>query len=252
MSVHLSAFDDDARAIAEVAAFGLILPSAPGDARLFTRHRAGTAAHVLPLAELPDALRPPARRVDLVCPLAERFGHANAMADRLIKYGIECLFIAPMPDNLGLFWCGKYGADAFSGGQLRRLEMLVARIAAAREAPEPRDRRLQRLARLDDAERMLPVLAGALDVRDVFPSLSAVACAVLSTAVLAAGGGGQGCGAGFASSGFASSGFASDFDSDFASDFDSDFASSGFGALASAGGRVAYSIGLVWLISSGT
>ena len=44
---------------------------------------------------------------------------------------------------------------------------------------EPRDVRLARLARLDAVEQMLPVIAGALDVRDVFHRLSEIARSVL-------------------------------------------------------------------------
>ena len=44
-------------------------------------------------------------------------------------------------------------------------------IATALHEREPRQARLARLARLDAVEQMLPVIAGALDVRDVFHSI---------------------------------------------------------------------------------
>ena len=50
------------RAIADIEAFGVILARPERQAQLVTRHRAGVAAHLLPLERLPSALVPwPAR-----------------------------------------------------------------------------------------------------------------------------------------------------------------------------------------------
>ena len=55
----LSDFVPDVRAIADVEAFGVVLGRQERQAQLVTCHRAGVAAHLLPIARLPSALAPP-------------------------------------------------------------------------------------------------------------------------------------------------------------------------------------------------
>ena len=175
----LSDFVPDLRAIADIEAFGVVLDRPGRQAQLVTRHRAGVAAHLLPIERLPSALTPPGSSTKVIAPLQQHPDASHPVFDRLLRYGIDCLLVMALPGGAGLFWTGKRGVPCFSDTQMAALEPLVMRLASALHEREPRDVRLTRLARLDAVEQMLPVIAGALDVRDVFHRLSEIARSVL-------------------------------------------------------------------------
>jgi transcriptional regulator with GAF, ATPase, and Fis domain len=166
-------------AIADVEAFGVILGRPEGRAQLVTRHRAGVAAHLLPLERLPSALSPSASTTTIITPLQDHPEASHPVFERLLRYGIDCLLVTALPDGAGLFWAGKRDAACFSDTQMAAFEPLVMRLATALHEREPREARLARLARLDALEQMLLVIAGALDVRDVFHRMSEIARSVL-------------------------------------------------------------------------
>ena len=146
----LSDFSPDVGAIADIEAFGVVLARPEGLAQLVTRHRAGVAAHLLPVDRLPAvlvAVGPAhgghARRCRT---------HAEAVAsrvERLVGYGIDCLLVTPLPDGAGLFWAGKAGHVAVrrhAGGGVRAAGGARGRIAA-------RARAARRSARAAGADR---------------------------------------------------------------------------------------------------
>jgi transcriptional regulator with GAF, ATPase, and Fis domain len=175
----LSDFSGEIRAIADVEAFGLML-HAPGErARLLTRHRVGTAAHLLPVDRLPAAINPAIDATTVVTPLSTHAEASHPVVERLLKYDIDCLLLMPLPGDLGLFWAGKRGVESFDARTVADFDRLVPRLAAALHAPEAPDVRLQRLSSIDAVDEMLPVVAGALDVREVFHRLSEVVRSVV-------------------------------------------------------------------------
>src|SRR6185295_12677183 len=174
----LSDFVPAVRAIADIEAFGVVLSRPDRQAQLVTRHRTGVAAHLMPLALLPSTLTPSAGAATVIAPLGENPEKSHPVVDRLLHYGIDCLLVMPLPDGQGLFWAGQRDAP-FAAAQIAAFERLAAQVAEAMRADEPRDVRLARLARMDAVEQMLPLIAGALDVRDVFHRLSGVARSVL-------------------------------------------------------------------------
>jgi transcriptional regulator with GAF, ATPase, and Fis domain len=175
----LSDFSGEIRAIADVEAFGLML-HAPGErARLLTRHRVGTAAHLLPVDRLPAAINPAIAATTVVTPLSTHAEASHPVVERLLKYDIDCLLLMPLPGDLGLFWAGRRGVESFDARTVADFDRLVPRLAAALHAPEAPDVRLQRLSSIDAVDEMLPVVAGALDVREVFHRLSEVVRSVV-------------------------------------------------------------------------
>src|SRR6266576_775466 len=177
--IALSAFGPDARAIVDVEAFGVML-HAPGErVQLVTRHRAGGAAHLLPRQRLPELLSPSIGAVTIVTPLSSHAEAFDPIVARLLAYNIECLLLMPLAGDLGLFWTGKRDASPFTAAEVLGFERLASRVAAAIQEPETRDARIARLARTDAVEQVLPLITGALDVRDVFHRLSDVARSVL-------------------------------------------------------------------------
>ena len=167
------------RAIVDVESFGVVLRRPDPNAQLLTRHRAGTAGHLIPLEHIPGLLTPFIDAAALVTPLREHAEAAHPMIVRILESGAESLLLMPLPGPLGLFWAGRPSLAPLSDQQWSDLTDLAARLAAAVGEPEPRDIRLSRLARIDKVEQILPVVAEALDVRDVFHRLSEVARSVL-------------------------------------------------------------------------
>jgi transcriptional regulator with GAF, ATPase, and Fis domain len=175
----LSDFTADVYAIADVEAFGVVLAKPEDRAELVTRHRSGANAHIVHCERL---IAPFVPSVDTPVQIAPLAGHANAahpVFERLMRYRIECALVVPLPDGLGVLWAGKKGADGFADAQVERFQMLVSGLADALRAPEPQAERIARLKRIDAVEQMVPVIASALDIRDVFHRLSEVARAVL-------------------------------------------------------------------------
>jgi transcriptional regulator with GAF, ATPase, and Fis domain len=175
----LSDFDRDVRAIADVEMFGIVTGAPEDRARMITRLRAGASAHLLPLARLWTVLAPPLSAATIVTPLSSRDDTSHPIVHRLLKYGVDCVLTIPFPGDVGLFWTGKRGVEPFAGAQVAGFEQIAARVAAAVREPDPLDARLDRLARIDAVDEMLPVVASALDVREVFHRLSEVAKSVL-------------------------------------------------------------------------
>jgi transcriptional regulator with GAF, ATPase, and Fis domain len=177
--IALSAFARDVRAIVDVEAFGVILHAPDGRVQLVTRHRVGGAAHLLPLQRLPVFLDPSIAAATIITPLSSHADLSHPMVQRLRSYDIDCLLLMPLPGSLGLFWIGKRGTPPFADRSVVEFERLAARVAAAIQEPEARDARIARLARTDAVEEVLPLITGALDVRDVFHRLSDVARSLL-------------------------------------------------------------------------
>src|SRR5262245_41885529 len=175
----LSDFDRDVRQVLDVEAFGVVLAKAGQRAKLVTRHRSGVNAHDVPLARLIMPLMPTIDVVTIVSGLSAQAAAEHPVFQRLRKYGIDSVLVTPLPDGLGVLWTGVAGEGPFGQPTTAGIQVIAERIAAAIQAPEPRDARLTRLARIDAVEQMSPVIAGSIDVRDVFHHLSEIARSVL-------------------------------------------------------------------------
>jgi two-component system response regulator AtoC len=175
----LVAIEPEVRAIADVEAFGVVTPSTDGKADLSTRHRSGAAAHRFTLDRLPPLLRPLGGSTTIV-PVASLVDPQEVFVQRLQLYRITVVLGVPLPENGGVFWAGKGGADAaFSVDEVRGFEALARRIAETDRVSESREQRLSELTRLERVDAMMPLLGSVLDVREIFPKLSAIARGVL-------------------------------------------------------------------------
>src|SRR6185436_10167136 len=99
-------------------------------AQLVTRHRAGVAAHLLPLERLPSALVPSTGTNTVITPLQEHPEASHPVFERLLRYGIDCLLVTALPGDAGLFWAGKRGVPCFSAAQMAAFEPLVLGLPA--------------------------------------------------------------------------------------------------------------------------
>ncbi|HJZ73080.1 MAG TPA: sigma 54-interacting transcriptional regulator, partial [Vicinamibacterales bacterium] len=163
------------RDIADVEAFGAVLWRPDSQAQLLTRHRAGVAAHLLAVADLPSMLAPRVHPATSMMAVPGTLDPAHPFIARLVDYGIEWLLVIPVPPGEGFWWGGLRGAAAFAPAQIAAFERLVAGTAAAQSARvEPPEVRLERLDAIDRIDAMLPVIADTLDIRTIFHRLSEV------------------------------------------------------------------------------
>jgi len=162
------------RAIADVEAFGIVVPSGPDRAELYTRHRSGAAAHRFTLDRLPPILRPLGGSTTIV-KVAALVDPQEIFVQRLRLYDVAVVLGVPLPGKAGVFWTGKAAGGSFMPDEVRQFEALVGEASSASHVSETRDQRLTRLARLELVDSVMPVLGSVLDVREIFPRLSAIA-----------------------------------------------------------------------------
>ncbi|MEO8677641.1 MAG: sigma 54-interacting transcriptional regulator [Vicinamibacterales bacterium] len=172
-------FDTAVRALADVEAFGLVFRRDQTFVDLLTRHRAGVAAHRLPVARLPHALQPSSVPGLIIIPLTTIVDAGDVFVDRLRQYGIDQLLAVQLRDATGVFWAGKAGHWTVTPDEAPAFTALAEAVAAAGRAEESPRELVHRLSRLAKADALLPVMGSALDVRAVFPKLSAVAKSAL-------------------------------------------------------------------------
>ena len=89
--------------------------------------------------------------------------------------GIATLVAIPLPDDLGLFWAGSGERAPFTEAQVGALSDLADRLVERSRQPETDESLGRRLERLESLADVLPLIARALDLRDVFERLSEVA-----------------------------------------------------------------------------
>ena len=170
MRVALAAFEAEALAIAPLHAWGLVLPASDGRVSFQLSHRAGTHVNILAAEELPPALRTQIREPRRT---ALSQGNGNLVEASFAALDAGALVAIPLPGDLGLYWAAS--RDALGDAQVAALGALAARMAARAQQPESAESRAERLERLDLLRGVLPLIAGALDLRDVFERLSAIA-----------------------------------------------------------------------------
>src|SRR5262249_4041491 len=129
------------RAIADVEAYGAILWRPVDLAQLVTRHRAGVAAHRMPIASLPSFLARSDDTRSRTIAVPGSLDRTHPFVSRFEDYGIDWLLVAPVPAGKGFFWAGLRGAE-FTAAQVASFEALVVRASEAQgaqvEPPEPR------------------------------------------------------------------------------------------------------------------
>jgi GAF domain-containing protein len=171
MRVALAAVEAEALAVAPLAGWGLVLPAdTPGCVSYQMCHPWGTHVNTLPVADLAAVLRTPIAGVRQIGPISPDDGPIEAS---LVTLGIAMLLAVPLPDDLGLFWAGS--GSTFSEAQIEGLLAVAGRLAGKARQPESEESRGRRLDRLESLSDVLPLIARALDLRDVFERLSHVA-----------------------------------------------------------------------------
>ena len=172
MRVALAALDDEALAIAPLRGGGSCCLPATGCVSYQMRHQWGTHVNILPVEDLPSGLRTPISGVRQIGPISQDDGPIEATH---VTTGHRHAGGDPLPGDLGLFWAGS-GSRAFPEAQVEGArESSRSDSSNGRAEPESDESRARRLERLESLSDVLPLIARALDLRDVFERLSDVA-----------------------------------------------------------------------------
>jgi transcriptional regulator with GAF, ATPase, and Fis domain len=173
MRTALVTLEADAFAIAPLQGWGLVLAAPDGMVSFQIRHQWGTTANLLPADALPALLQPHLASTR-VASIAREDG---PIEEQLVLLGIDTLAAIPLRGDLGVMWAG--GAAPFADEDVAALERLSERLVEQSRRPEPEYLRALRHERLEAIADVLPLMARALDVRDVFERLSEVAQRVI-------------------------------------------------------------------------
>jgi transcriptional regulator with GAF, ATPase, and Fis domain len=164
---------------APFAALGLVMPADDGCVRVDVRNRLVTSASLLKPDELPEMLRPP---IDSPIQLADLASHLQPgrPIDRILAvWNYRALLAVPIAAEHSLLWAALDEPRAFQSSEVHELERGADRLVILARDGEPPDAIELRLDRLDALSEVLPALGTALDIREVFAQLSAVAQRVL-------------------------------------------------------------------------
>jgi transcriptional regulator with GAF, ATPase, and Fis domain len=176
LSRALAAIEADIHSSAAYTGIGLIVPAGDRRALVHTRMPATIAVNVVAHDDIPVALRPPVGRPVVLSPLSQALREDGAIDRILAAWSVQAIVAVPIEcDPGGIFWVGMPEARAFAAPEIDAVRAWADRLVAVSSEPETAADRDARLSRLDAIAEALPALGTALDMRDVFGQLSAIA-----------------------------------------------------------------------------
>jgi transcriptional regulator with GAF, ATPase, and Fis domain len=175
----LSELDAEVQAIEPVDGFGLLLPDNNGQFTFLSRSPWGNNAYAFAAADLPAPFRVPLSEPAQFTPLSPDYDLGRPLDAMFARSGLERLTLAPLPSGLGTFWTATRSTLRLTDEKLRAHVSLAGSIDTRLAAGEATVDALRRLHRLDALENLLPALADALDVREVFSRFAAIVGDVL-------------------------------------------------------------------------
>jgi transcriptional regulator with GAF, ATPase, and Fis domain len=135
----------------------------------------GIGEYLVPLDELPEALRPGSDVRDIESAALD--ANPNRVIEWVLRFvGVRRVLAMTVPrvEPATRLWMGFTSEAPLTDSQVRACEKLADAAADVIDAPLSRDEELERLRRLELAAGLLPALFRVLDVRDVFDRLSAI------------------------------------------------------------------------------
>jgi transcriptional regulator with GAF, ATPase, and Fis domain len=151
----------------------------------------------LPIAEIPEALRPgaPGIRTLMLEQLEANVGglvETILLRERLTNeirevHSVRQALVCPLDDGTAAatLLAGTYDIRPFSTEQVSQLEIMARQVATVMSQDEAPDAELERLRRLGAVDGILPSLFQVLDVREIFERLSVATKDVLPHDALA-------------------------------------------------------------------
>src|SRR4051812_5560036 len=175
----LSELDPAVRAIVPVEGFGIVAAGEHGRFSFHSRRRWGSSGYSFTIDKLPAPFAVQHSAPAQYTPLSRSFDLARPVDAMFARAGLERLVIVPLASGVGRLWTVARSAERLTDQQLQAHVVLGHIVDRHVSAPESIEQGLVRLHRLDALEHLLPALAEALDVRDVFDRLAKIVNDVL-------------------------------------------------------------------------
>jgi transcriptional regulator with GAF, ATPase, and Fis domain len=180
-SQALGSIEAEVRASTAFETLALVLPWGDGRLRVELRTPNAVAVNLLTADDVLPQLRLPCRAGTQLAPLSSHLVMDRAFDKGLAIWQIDAIATAPVdvPAGKGLLFGARFNGRPFADDDLAALRRVARQLEVKAREPEPDDVRESRLARVDALAAILPRLAGALDLREIFGALSALAKQVL-------------------------------------------------------------------------
>jgi transcriptional regulator with GAF, ATPase, and Fis domain len=175
----LPELDAEVYGIAAVDGFGMVLPDGDDRVLLLSRSAWGNNAYTFTPADLPAPLRLQPSRAEQFIPFLQYLDPARTVDAMFARSRLERLTVAPLSSGPGLFYTATRTTDPLTDAQVQAYVAVGDQIVRRASAPESLDDSLRRLRRLEVLDSLLPALADALDVRDIFSRLASIVSQVL-------------------------------------------------------------------------
>ncbi len=161
------------------AAVGLVEPADDGHVRVELRNPLVTLVSILRPEDLPEILRLPAVGPAQLSDVASQLQPERALDRILAAWKYRALLAVPIGSERALLWAALAEPRAFQHMEVHKLLNGAERLVTSASKGESPDALELRLSRLDGLSEVLPALGTALDIREIFGQLSAVAQRVL-------------------------------------------------------------------------
>src|SRR5262245_17891485 len=175
LTAALAAVESDVWSTTAFAAIGLVQPADDGRLHFEIRTPVTVSANCLRSEDLPSALHAP---IAAPARASLRSGSNPARAlDRLTApFDLDAMAVVPLGSDAQApaIWAALADSRAIADDEILALRAIGERVVRLWEAGEPDAVRQRRLARFDKMSGILSTLAAALDVRDVFGTLSSL------------------------------------------------------------------------------
>jgi hypothetical protein len=175
----LSELDAEVRAIVAVDGLGFVIGEDRGDFSFLSRHRWGNSGYSFAIGDLPAPFALQQSAAAQYTPSSAAFDVSRPVDAMLARAGLEGLTIVPLPSGAGRFWTVTRSTERLTDRQLDAYTVLGESVGRRICAPDSVEQSLCRLRRLDLLEALVPALADALDVGEIFGRLAGIVGQIL-------------------------------------------------------------------------
>jgi transcriptional regulator with GAF, ATPase, and Fis domain len=181
LTTALAAVEPDVWSATPFAAIGTVRPLEGERVRFEMRTRLAAAANVLGAGDLPPVLHPSTAAGVSVGRLSAGRDTGRAVDRLTAAFELDSVARIPIGTDEApvTLFAALDDSRAIDNAAIDALEELARRVRALADGGEPREVRERRLARFDALSQVLTTLGTALDVRDVFDTLSALTRQIL-------------------------------------------------------------------------
>jgi transcriptional regulator with GAF, ATPase, and Fis domain len=169
---------------ARLTGLGIVRAAESGRALFAYVDAFGSTAYATRAVDLPSAFRPRAAGSQELTPgdfganpaglVESRLMHAGLPVEYTEPHRLQRIVTVPVPGVVPSLLVAGFGVDGSHSAESAALAALEDTVRPLLMRKEPPEEELERLRRLEIAERLLPALFHVLDVRQIFDRLSAI------------------------------------------------------------------------------